>query len=173
MGGIFMNNCYSCSFKNEPTATSCARCGEPLIHAKNHPTERQHLTWKLRPRVAWDDIRLAPDTVLVMYVSSDTEPIILPRQDQILIGRAGAAAGLRQPHDDLSPYQALEFGVSRLHASLDVQDEALRITDLRSTNGTYLNDLLLSPGESKIVCNGDSLCFGNLLVSIYFRDLKE
>lgn len=168
-----MNKCYSCSFKNEPTASFCAKCGEPLVHVREHPTERQHLAWKLRPRVAWDDIRLAPNTVLVMYVASASEPIILPRQDQILIGRAGAASGLRQPHVDLTPYEAAEYGVSRLHASLDIQNEAVLITDLRSTNGTYLNDLQLAPGQSKIVCNGDVLCFGNLLVSIYFRDLKE
>jgi pSer/pThr/pTyr-binding forkhead associated (FHA) protein len=167
-----MNICPACSFKNEPTTSLCAKCGEPLPHVGDHPTERQHLAWKLRPRTSWGDIRLAPDTLLVLYVAATSEPLILPRQEQILIGRAGAS-GLRQPHVDLTPYEAVEYGVSRLHASLDIQNEAVLITDLRSTNGTYLNGLQLSPGQSKIVCNGDELCFGNLLVSIYFRDQKK
>ena len=167
-----MNICDSCSFKNEPTAALCAKCGEPLLHGQDLATERQHLAWKLRPRVSWGDIRLAPNTLLVLYVATASEPLILPRQEQILIGRAGAS-GLRQPHVDLAPYEAVEYGVSRLHASLDIQNEAVLITDLRSKNGTYLNGLQLSPGQSKIVCNGDELCFGNLLVSIYFRDQKK
>ena len=168
-----MNKCYSCSFKNEPTASFCTKCGDRLLHVREHPTEKQHLMWKLRPHTSWEDIRISPNTVLVMYIATAAEPLILPRQDQILIGRAGVATGLRQPHIDLTPFEAAEYGVSRLHASLDIQNDAVRITDLNSTNGTYLNDLRLSAGQSKIICNGDKLCFGNLLVSIFFRDIKE
>jgi hypothetical protein len=167
-----MSTCLGCSFKNEPTTAVCVKCGLPLPHEGDHPTHRQSLAWKLRHRASWDDIRLSPTTILVLYVATVSEPLILPQHAQILIGRAGTS-GLRQPHVDLTPYHAVNYGVSRLHASLDIRHETVYITDLQSMNGTYLNDLRLSPGQSKIVCNGDTLCFGNLLASIYFRERKE
>jgi pSer/pThr/pTyr-binding forkhead associated (FHA) protein len=74
---------------------------------------------------------------------------------------------------DLTAFGAVEFGVSRLHAAIDIQDEAVFVTDLGSTNGTYLNAVRLSPGEPRIVCNGDEICLGNLITHLYFRKLIE
>ena len=76
---------------------------------------------------------------------------------------------MRHPDVDLTTFGAKEFGVSRLHAAIDLHDEAVFITDLGSTNGTYLNAMQLPPGEPQIVCHGDEICLGNLMTHLYFR----
>jgi pSer/pThr/pTyr-binding forkhead associated (FHA) protein len=117
-------------------------------------------------------MRLLPDAVLVMQILTATEPLVLPRKERLVIGRAGAA-GLRNPDVDLTSWGALRFGVSRVHAAIEIRDEAVFLTDLGSTNGTYLNARQLSPNETRIVCSGDEMCFGNLLARLYFRQLAE
>lgn len=167
-----MKTCSICSYKNEPLAIYCAGCGRRLLEISHQPTERQELTWKLRPRTTWGDMRLPQNAVLVMQILTSLEPLVLPKMERLVIGRAGAS-GLRHPDVDLTSWGAVRYGVSRLHAALETRDEAVFLTDLGSTNGTYLNARRLSPGENRIVCSGDELCFGNLMAHLYFRSLAE
>ncbi|MBO5094065.1 MAG: FHA domain-containing protein [Lachnospiraceae bacterium] len=53
-----------------------------------------------------------------------------------------------------------EHSVSRIHARLIREEEDVYIEDLHSTNGTYLNDLLLTPHEPVKVRRGDFIQFG-------------
>lgn len=53
-----------------------------------------------------------------------------------------------------------EHSVSRIHAQLIRKEEDVYIEDLHSTNGTYLNDLLLMPHEPVKVRRGDFIQFG-------------
>jgi hypothetical protein len=167
-----MKICSICSYNNEPIAKYCAGCGQRLLEVTRQPTERQELAWKLRPRNLWGDMRLPQDAVLVMHILTAIEPLMLPRRERLVIGRAGAS-GLRHPDVDLTSWGAIQYGVSRLHAAFEIRDEAVFLTDLGSTNGTYLNAARLSPGETRIVCSGDELCFGNLVAHLYFRNLAE
>lgn len=62
----------------------------------------------------------------------------------VAVGR-GADAGLQLP----------DPGISRKHCTLQVQDDRLTLTDLRSTNGTFVNDQLVQgtvtvPSEGRI-----------------------
>ncbi len=167
-----MKTCPACSFKNEPTALYCAGCGQRLFEVKSQPTERQRLTWKLTPRISWGDIRLPPNANLVLQLLTVAEPLVLPRLERIVIGRAGES-GLRHPDVDLTSCGAASYGVSRRHAAIEIKDEAVFLSDLGSTNGTYLNARWLPPGEARIVCSGDEICFGNLIAHLYFRSPDE
>ena len=53
-----------------------------------------------------------------------------------------------------------ERSVSRIHARLIREEEDVYIEDLHSTNGTYLNDLRLTPHEPVKVRRGDFIQFG-------------
>jgi hypothetical protein len=166
-----MKICSLCHYKNEQTAVFCAGCERRLIEVRQ-PTERQERAWDLRPRPSWGEMRLPPDAVLVMQILTATEPLVLPRMERLVIGRAGAA-GLRNPDVDLASWGAVRYGVSRVHAAIEIRDEAVFLTDLGSTNGTFLNARRLSPNETRIVCSGDEVCFGNLLARLYFRHVAE
>jgi len=165
-----MKLCSICSYKNDATAIYCAGCGRRLLEAT--PTEQQRLSWKLTPRTTWGDMRLPQNAVLMMQILTALEPLMLPKMERLVIGRAGAS-GLRHPDVDLTSWGAVRYGVSRLHAALEIRDDAVFLSDLGSTNGTYLNARRLSPGEDRIVCSGDQLCFGNLMAHVYFRSLAE
>jgi hypothetical protein len=172
MVGAPMKTCSICSYRNEPAAAYCAGCGQALSEDADDPTGRQRLTWKQRSGASWSDIRLHSNAVLVLHLFTAAEPLVLPRVERLILGRAGAS-GLRHPDIDLSAWGAVEHGVSRLHAAIEIRDEAVFLTDLGSTNGTYLNGLRLSAGEHRVVCSGDTIYLGNLMAHLYFRSLTE
>ena len=55
------------------------------------------------------------------------------------------------PDIDLGPFQAWDYGVSRLHAKLRFQDNTLTITDLDSVNHTYINGQRLHAHEVRVL----------------------
>lgn len=52
--------------------------------------------------------------------------------------------------------------VSRIHARFEKEGNAIRLTDMNSTNGTYKNGLRLQPQETVEIEPGDEIRFGNL-----------
>ena len=54
-----------------------------------------------------------------------------------------------------------EYSVSRIHARLTEEEGTIYLEDLHSTNGTYLNDLLLEPHNKIKLKRGDMILFGN------------
>jgi hypothetical protein len=70
---------------------------------------------------------------------------------------------------DLTPYGALDRGVSRVHAQIFVQDGRLYIMDLDSSNGTYMAGHRLKPNEPLPLRKGDELMLGRLPVQVLFR----
>ena len=50
--------------------------------------------------------------------------------------------------------------VSRYHARLFVRKDCAYVTDLNSTNGTFVNGSRLAPHEERTLADGDLLCFG-------------
>lgn len=69
---------------------------------------------------------------------------------------------------DLTPYGALERGVSREHVRLEVLDNQLFVTDLGSSNGTYLNEKRLIPHEAYTLPAGTKMMMGKLVVQVLF-----
>lgn len=70
---------------------------------------------------------------------------------------------------DLTPYGAMDRGVSRVHAQLHLADNHLYITDLGSTNGTYVSGTKIEPDTPVALRKGDELLLGRLQVQILFR----
>jgi pSer/pThr/pTyr-binding forkhead associated (FHA) protein len=76
-----------------------------------------------------------------------------------LIGRGNRKQGV-DPEIDLGIHPA-DRGVSSQHAVLRIHDSVLTITDLGSTNGTYLNgDNRLAEGEETPLVDGDRIHVG-------------
>jgi len=55
----------------------------------------------------------------------------------------------------------LIFAVSGVHARIKKKQGNLLVTDLDSTNGTFINDKRLRPGVAATVSPGNSITFGN------------
>ena len=112
--------------------------------------------------------RLGPEGVILLMVEDEDEPIVVQVQHEVILGRItdqseGAA------FINLTPYGAMDRGVSRQHARLLREDDALYLLDLRSTNGTLLNGELLPTSVEWRVRDGDEITLGRLKVTIYFK----
>ncbi|KAK1319285.1 hypothetical protein QJS10_CPB04g00640 [Acorus calamus] len=57
--------------------------------------------------------------------------------------------------------------VSGLHARLEKKEGALLVTDLDSTNGTFINDKKLKPGDVTTVSPGSCVTFGDMHLAIF------
>jgi pSer/pThr/pTyr-binding forkhead associated (FHA) protein len=82
-------------------------------------------------------------------------------QGQTLVGRkdAGASAGLEIDHPTTSSRHATIYAGAR--------PGRLKIEDLGSTNGTYVNERRLEPGERRALVQGDTLRFGGYSVTVH------
>jgi hypothetical protein len=79
--------------------------------------------------------------------------------DMITIGRS--------PENDIVLYNRL---VSKSHAYLDLgaSDEAIFLVDTKSTNGTFVNNIELSPTGNYQLADGDEISFGPETKVVYF-----
>lgn len=85
------------------------------------------------------------------------------------IAEAAFNASMREltnPHVDLERFFAHQRGVSRRHARLKLREVRLTVTDLSSTNGTYINNERLEPNVEYPLSEKDELRLGFLTLSI-------
>lgn len=86
-------------------------------------------------------------------------PIPLPAKNGLIIGRSH---GANQVDVDLGPHGAADSGISRRHSRLTKQDNIWFLDDLSSLNGTYVNNVKLTPDTPVPLKNGDIVQFGQM-----------
>lgn len=126
----------------------------------NDTTESAESTSDTAPLSARQEVLLVIRGVVERLLMTDDSVYRLGRYD---IGTK------RFDEIDLSPYGALDRGVSRVHAQLHFEDDKLFVTDLGSTNGTYLRGERLEPRKSVELRKGDELLLGRLTIQVLFR----
>ena len=89
------------------------------------------------------------------------------REDQIYY--IGRFKGNKDDELNLTPYNALQKGVSRLHAKLIMLDDRLYVMDLNSSNGTYVHRKRLMPNEPSLLHSGDELLLARMKIQVAFR----
>jgi len=105
----------------------------------------------------------APRTLSGFVVSFETEPLgqFWPlQQGSVLVGRkdAGAGAEIEIDHPTTSSRHAKLYVAAR--------PTRLKVEDFGSTNGTFVNERRLEPGERRSLSHGDSVRFGGFTVNI-------
>lgn len=91
-----------------------------------------------------------------------------PDRSNIIIGRSDAVSG-ETPDIDLTPDDALELGVSRRHACITFRDGVPFLTDLGSTNRTFINRQVLMRGQPSLLKDGDEIRMGNAIIKVLFK----
>ncbi|NJL93701.1 MAG: FHA domain-containing protein [Anaerolineae bacterium] len=105
---------------------------------------------------------------LVLQVSGQGHATLgVELADQVVLGRAFEAEAPGQVVE-LAPHGAEICGVSRRHARIHQEGEALYVTDLKSTNGTRLNGYRLEPGHGYCLRDGDEVELGKLRIIVRF-----
>lgn len=121
-------------------------------------------------------------------LETNPEPIHVPLIEQVTLGRGedptktqaftnedasedqkfeAEMMMLKNPHVNLSSFHAHHRGVSRTHARITLHGSRMSVTDLGSTNGTYVNNEKLAPNTAYPLKSGDELRLGFLALSIH------
>jgi hypothetical protein len=148
--------CPVCHQTSMISRTKCDHCGHEFTSSADQPAAP--VTPEPQPRV----------NTLNMFVLGHADPIQLDGTQDILLGRGVPDW---EPGLDLVPFGAPYMGVSRKHAQITYMDGAYRITDLNSTNGTWLNEQRLQTDRAYPLKNGDTLRLGRLMLVIYMREV--
>ncbi|MFP4322466.1 MAG: FHA domain-containing protein [Anaerolineales bacterium] len=107
-------------------------------------------------------------TLRLEAVEMNKSVVVLPQRG-VLLGRR--TPNSERPDIDLSLWAGYRTGVSRNHARLFLAETgSLRVIDLASSNGTFLNEKRLQPHQPYGVCNGDELRLGSLVMCIHFQE---
>ncbi len=158
--------CPQCGHENAPDAGICAQCDAPLPDVTTVAVSEVADLDVLQPLV--QPLALNVDEVMFL-ISGKLDPTIVtlpPGIRQITIGRG--VPGDTPPDLDLLGVGDTSTSVSRRHAQLDFTNERPTITDLESTNGTWVNENRLSPHESHPLRSGDLLRLGQQFIFVYF-----
>lgn len=97
------------------------------------------------------------ETVLLGYAANRREVYLEPAEGgytRLYIDKYPFILGKRaEKADGIIP----DDSISRMHAQIDREGENYYLTDLHSSNGTFLNDLQLNPGERTAIGPGDRI----------------
>lgn len=117
--------------------------------------------------IAWGTGHLSDKSTIQFRFMHTSRSLRIAPKEKLTIGRVDHG-NPSQPDVDLVPYGALENGVSRLHASLEMRNDTLLICDLGSSNGTFVNNLRLPPHQPHLLRDGDEVRFGKLVAYLHF-----
>ncbi len=159
--------CPACGSANRLGDAYCYACGEMLNVVSME-------TRNLEPIA--DDLQqvgqshFGQSSVLIMQARGAERPFTVPihQKNEVTLGRASMTSSA-QPDIDLTPYDALGHGVSRIHAQLHYQDSTVTITDLDSVNHTFINGQRLLANEVRVLRDGDELRLGRLVLQVTFQ----
>jgi hypothetical protein len=167
-----MKTCPNCSHRNREGFLYCEECGHRI---DKEGTSATLPTRKLAQsadepvnRATWGTARFDPHSSIIIHIRDAAEPLILEPHQEIVFGRIDSNS-IRKPDLDLTPYGALEKGVSRIHAAIYRHEDTLTLVDMGSANGTHLNGQRLSPSQPRVLRDGDEIRLGMLVAHIYFK----
>ncbi len=162
--------CSFCSTPNREGELYCQECGNPLQGSPRIATRKLE-SMGVNPsqrKPFWGTTRFTPSADVLLRIENANDSIDVENKDKITIGRSDQQSN-HYPDIDLTPYGAVDEGVSRAHACFQRSEEAITIIDLDSANGTYLNGNRLLPNQPRVLQDGDELRFGRLVARVYFK----
>lgn len=138
------------------------------VLSRNNPMMRRALNQQLSTTMPNGTSSLGEKREVILLIRGMAERLVITEEAAFKLGRFDI--GPKGENDvDLVPYGAIDRGVSRLHAQIHLEGENLYITDLGSTNGTYLSGQKLEPHTPALLRKGDELLIGRLQVQVLFR----
>jgi pSer/pThr/pTyr-binding forkhead associated (FHA) protein len=168
--------CPACQNQELVGALFCSACGTQLSYQTKSPPETVIYTKSRLPINSTAETRLvqppaaAPAHVMIK-ISDSGATIPLEGSQDFTIGRVSGTQPIL-PDIDLTPYQAYEGGVSRLHATLRITDEDIVLSDLGSANGTRINGTKIPAYTPQRLEHGDRVTLGKLQIEIIVNEVK-
>jgi hypothetical protein len=166
-----MIKCPYCQHEMMEGALFCEECGLSLWGDAQGQVSTRKLedeSNEFSVKSGWGTATFQESSQVIIHIRDENEPIVIQPGGEFLVGRHDSASGIT-PDLDLTPYGALEKGVSRVHAALRRGEDVLSVVDLDSANGTYLNGQRLAANQPRLLRDGDEIRLGKLVLHIYFK----
>lgn len=174
-----MMACAECGGEHYPGALFCEACGAAVHPAAQARVTAQKTKQKNpqpgNPKPALpagldsNPAAIGPQTGSLKIVIPDHQKDLTIRATVIHIGRADPETDYN-PELDLTPFDGLEKGVSRRHATIQWAGSGVVLIDNHSSNGTWLNGVRLTAGRPYLVPSQATVRFGDLLVQLTTAD---
>ena len=164
--------CLFCGHKNRAGILFCEDCGRGLFSKTNELTIKTNDRFRKRMDEVLDKTHpLDTDTKInsiMLYFRDADNPLVITSPSESTFGRR-IDPEIASPDFDLTPFGALEKGVSRVHAAIYCTQKQATITDMKSTNGVFLNGNPIAPNQHHNLRDGDEIQFGRLTAHVYFE----
>jgi hypothetical protein len=151
----FTKFCPTCKFGNDANALVCVHCSSSLdlIFTKSMMADKAGQY-------------AVPENGVAFYFAASATQIAVARDEEFLLGRR--AEEDTEAIVDLTHPDGFAMGVSRRHAKVRSSANGYVITDLNSSNGTWLDGKILPPSQPIELPSGGTVQLGRLkLVAIY------
>ncbi len=164
-----MLKCSNCGTPYTLNDTVCAKCGHLLFDPRSSTVALQVDPNLLRlRRTRPESGAMHPERAVSLLVRGMMERFIFEEGTEIILGRTDLLT-TDPGHFDLTRYGGHDRGVSRTHALLRFTGDAITITDLNSSNGTFVNTQRLEAHKPCALHTGDELMLGSLSMVIRFE----
>ncbi|MEO1286766.1 MAG: FHA domain-containing protein [Chloroflexota bacterium] len=112
--------------------------------------------------------RLGKAREVILLIENGMRRLELRNETAYLLGRF-AKSKPRSKHIDLTPFNGQERGISRIHAQIHMENDKLYLTDMDSTNGTYLDGVKLFPHQQKPLRQNSMITLGKLHIQVMYK----
>jgi hypothetical protein len=160
--------CPNCHLAHRAGELACLGCG--VVFSSTAATHKFGSPTDLKvERVRYVGEAVTSDMQAITF-RIDGEHVTIPVCSSLIVGRSGSPTDppTVRPDVDLNRFQAHLNGVSRQHIRISRERDLVHITDLGTTNGTYLNGFRLMPHQKRLLRNGDEVLLGRLKVRVQF-----
>jgi len=170
-----MIECPNCKNKEYPGALFCGQCGTQITKGNDATKSLMRDTGNvLFDSAVIRNLKDLPSTTTVdeatitLHILDTGQFLPLTGQDTFTLGRLSQGQP-QGPDIDLTDYNAYMQGVSRVHASINIDKGRVYLTDLGSVNGTRVNGNRLEPHVARPLQNGDIVILGKLKLQTIIR----
>lgn len=163
-----MITCPNCKQEGLDGAIFCLECGAHLLGADPRATQSIQTDGMSRLKgnyIIADKPSITTQAWVTLHLIESGQLLPLAERKEYTLGRVNEGQPAA-PDMDLSPYRAFENGVSRIHAIIKCTENRVRIMDLGSSNGTFVNGVRLAAQVETPLQNGDMVALGKLKIQI-------
>lgn len=167
-----MITCSTCQHSEVEGALFCSECGAQLVSMQNLATQNFQISEDMPDLGNIEpikDIEFGPSDNISLQVLDGGQFLPLSDRNEFTVGRVSEGQSV-MPDIDLTAYNAYENGVSRLHAVIKKSEHQVKLMDLGSSNGTYLNGTRLTPERDYLLQHGNIIAFGKLKIQFLIQN---